>query len=485
MAKPAENMRRVAIYGRVSTDEQAREGISLEEQRERLRAYCRAIGWSGDIVEFVDDGYSAKNTDRPALQKLLREVQNQTISKLLVTKLDRLSRRLIDLLQLIEMFQHHNVSFTSTTESFDTDTPSGRLTLQVLGAVAEFERERIRERVIENMRYAARGGKWLTQSPYGYRLQEKKLAVYEPEANVVQRVFDLFLNGGLGYFSIARKLNDEGTPSRQNKQWSIRAVKLMLTNPAYVGTLAWNRTDSTHPKRGVKDEEEWVVIANAHPAIIDTEVWEKVQERINRKTRHAPRAQTSPHLLGGLLRCGKCGASMSIGWSGNPKRTRIYRCSAYSNKGTCQSKPYRADTVEGVFLNGLTELANSVDTTRHRILLQKAQENQATNVHRRVESAKTRYRRQVEAYTAGLIELDQLAEEKAVMEKVIEESQQSKANPLDAFDYESLAEELRCHLFTVQEAIQVLPVPEAKAKIRTLVQSVIVHGVDDLEIVLQ
>ncbi|EPR30124.1 Site-specific recombinase [Geobacillus sp. WSUCF1] len=210
--------RSIALYCRVSTDEQAREGVSLDEQQERLKAYCRAMGWNEEPLLFIDDGYSAKNLDRPELNRLLQEVKKGTISKILVTKLDRLSRRLLDLLKLIDTFQEYNVSFISISESFDTNTPSGRLTLQVLGAVAEFERERIRERVFENMLHAARQGKWLTQSPYGYRLDvNKELVIYEPEAQIVRNVYDWYLNKGLGYYAIAKKLNEEGIASRQKK----------------------------------------------------------------------------------------------------------------------------------------------------------------------------------------------------------------------------------------------------------------------------
>jgi site-specific DNA recombinase len=476
--------KRIAIYGRVSTDEQAREGISLEEQRERLRAYCRAMGWSSDVVEFIDDGYSAKNMERPALQRILREVKSGTISKLMVTKLDRLSRRLLDLLTLIELFHHHGVSFTSTTESFDTDTPSGRLTLQVLGAVAEFERERIRERVIENMRYAARGGKWLTQHPYGYRLEEKQLVVYDAEAEIVRTVYNQFLNNGLGYLAIARRLNEAGISSRQNKQWSVRAIKLMLTNPAYIGTLVWNRTDSSTPQRKIKDEEEWIVIPDSHPPIVDRVTWDQVQQRIATRPVTAPRAKTSPHLLGGFLKCGKCGAAMSIGWSGHPKRVRVYRCSAYSNKGTCQSKPYRADEVEEWFLKALTELALSVDESLQSVSLQRIQLNVAGKQQQKAEAAKARYLRQVEAYTAGLIELDQLAQEKSAMERAMEQADAAVEEIGDSVGLEELEQELKGKIFDVRDAISTLPIVEAKAKLRTLVQSVILHGVENIEIVL-
>jgi site-specific DNA recombinase len=474
--------RSIALYCRVSTDEQAREGVSLDEQQERLKSYCRAMGWNEEPLIFVDDGYSAKDIDRPQLNRLLNQVKKGTISKILVTKLDRLSRRLLDLLKLIDTFQEHNVSFISISESFDTNTPSGRLTLQVLGAVAEFERERIRERVFENMLHAANQGKWLTQNPYGYRLENKELVIYEPEAQIVRKVYDWYLNKGLGYYAIAKKLNEEGIPSRQKKEWSIRAIKLMLTNPVYKGTLVWNRIDSSKSKRVKKDDADWVILEDAYPAIIDKATWEQVQKRVNKK-QMAPRAQTSPHLLGGLLKCGRCGSGMSIGWSGSSKnRYRVYRCSANKNKGTCTSKQYRADDVELWFKHGLLKLANSMNPKMIPHLIQKAVENEESTIKQKIRSAQNRYKRKVEAYTAGLIELEDLNEEKKRMEQIITEAQ--KEENTFSVDVKKLEAMVKEKINSVIDAIDVLPVPEAKSLIKTIVEKVILHDEKDIEIVL-
>ncbi|MFB5284675.1 recombinase family protein [Peribacillus sp. Hz7] len=476
------NERSIALYCRVSTDEQAREGVSLDEQQERLTAYCRAMGWSESPLLFIDDGYSAKDLERPQLKRLLEAMDNGKISKILVTKLDRLSRRLLHLLELIESFHQKNVSFISISEAFDTNTPAGRLTLQVLGAVAEFERERVRERVFENMYHAASHGKWLTQSPYGYRLQDKELVVYEPEAKIVHQVYDWYLNEGNGYYTIAKKLNEENIPSRQKKEWSIRSIKLMLTNPVYKGTLVWNRIDSSKAKRFEKDDKDWVVLDNALPAIIEKETWEKVQHKASKK-QMAPRAQTSPHLLGGLLKCGNCGSGMSIGWSGSVKnRYRVYRCSANKNKGTCTSKQYKAKDVESWFKKGLLQLSNSIQSDMIPRLIQKSMEEDSNTMEQKVRSAKNRYKRKVEAYTAGLIELEDLTEEKKRLEKFIEESNNQDQTP--QVDMQQLQKLVEKKIKNIIDAIEVLPVPEAKSLIKTVVEKVILLSEKELEIVL-
>ncbi|MGE7604035.1 recombinase family protein [Peribacillus sp. NPDC097675] len=472
----------IALYCRVSTDEQAREGVSLDEQQERLTAYCRAMGWSEVPLLFIDDGYSAKNLERPQLMRLLEAMKKGEISKILVTKLDRLSRRLLHLLELIESFHQINVSFISISEAFDTNTPAGRLTLQVLGAVAEFERERIRERVFENMYHAASHGKWLTQSPYGYRLKDKELVIYEPEAKIVQQIYDWYLEEGNGYYTIAKKLNDQNIPSRQNKEWSIRSIKLMLTNPVYKGTLVWNRLDSSKKKRFEKDEKDWVVLDDALPNIINKDAWDKVQIKAN-KMQMAPRAQTSPHLLGGLLKCGKCGSGMSIGWSGSVKRRyRVYRCSANKNKGTCTSKQYKAEDVETWFKEGLLQLSNSIQTTMIPHLIQKSITENTNTKDQKIRSAKNRYKRKVDAYTAGLIEIEDLAEEKKRLDQLIEEENDLEKIPdIDIIYLEKVIKE---KMKNITEAIDILPVPEAKALISTLVEKVILFNEEALEIEL-
>ncbi|WP_108671832.1 recombinase family protein [Peribacillus acanthi] len=473
----------IAIYCRVSTDEQAREGVSLAEQKERLSAYCRAMGWNIDTTLYVDDGYSAKNMERPQLTKLINAVKNGIISKVMVTKLDRMSRKLLDLLQLIDLFQENEVSFISISESFDTNTPSGRLTLQVLGAVAEFERERIRERVLDNMFHAANSGKWLTQSPYGYDLVEKELSINEKESLIVKKVYDLYLNKGLGYYTIAKKLNEEGIPSKYNKEWSLRSIKLILTNPAYKGTLVWNRTDSSKKKRKEKEEEEWVTVEDCLPVIIEKETWDAVQERINKKPM-ASRAQSSPHLLGGLLKCGKCGGGMSISWSGSKnKRFRVYRCSNNKNKGTCTSKQYRANEVEEWFKQGLLGLASSLN---HQTIIEFSEKESIsfdTNKEQKVRTAQTRYKRKVEAYTVGLIGLKELKEEKDRMEQVIEALSNGK-NTNKNIDLKSLQKKIEEKMRSIIDAMGILPVEDTKALISTLVCRVIVKGDKELEILL-
>lgn len=478
-------IRRVAIYCRVSTDEQAREGVSLDEQKERLLAYCKAMGWSEETLTFIDDGYSAKSLERPQLTKLIHQVKQGSISRIMVTKLDRMSRRLLDLLNMIDLFQQYDVSFVSISESFDTNTPSGRLTLQVLGAVAEFERERIRERVFENMLHAAHSGKWLTQSPYGYDLVDKVLTINEQEAGVVREVFTWYVDEGLGYFAIAKRLNEQGIPSKQKKEWSIRSVKLLLSNPAYKGTLVWNRVDSSKKKRKEKDDDHWVTVDHAIPPIVSQDQWHRAERKMNAVS-IAPRAKSSPHLLGGLLRCGNCGSGMSIGYAGSVnKKYRVYRCSANKNKGTCTSKQYRADHVEAMFKEGIAQLFHQSVYDIKLIAQQTVRADMNAQHEKKLQSAKIRYKRKVEAYTAGLIDLEDLSEEKLRLDKVMNEATEEVLEDIEQARLKELEEHLNHRLQSIIDAIEHVPVEKAKALVANVVEAVILHGENEIEIKLR
>lgn len=476
------DLRDIAIYTRVSTDEQAREGLSLDEQKNRLESYFYAMGWNQSLRYFIDEGFSAKNIKRPQLQALIEAVKDDQISKVIVTKLDRFSRKLQDLLILIELFQSHGVSFISISESFDTNTPSGRLTLQVLGAVAEFERERIRERVIDNMFHAAKKGQWLTQPPFGYKLVDKELVIDENEAKVVRRIFSLYLEDNLGFYAIAKLLNEEGVPSSTGKEWWNRTIKLMLTNPAYKGTTVWNRKNGSSPKRAENDVEKWIIQENTHISIIDPEIWERVQ--IKSQERSLPsRSQRSSYLLSGLLKCGLCGGGMSHDRAGSKNsKYGVYRCSANKNKGTCSGKVYRANELEQFFKESLYNL--SKDFTPQFVPDVKPAKDTvtSTSIQQKVYIAKKRYQRKVEAYTAGLIELNDLEVEKKKLDDllgVLENTKVQEMNP------SQIAEEMKAKLKNIIDALNQLPVVEAKQLLKEIIDRIVVKSADEIEIYLQ
>lgn len=188
---------KVALYTRVSTEDQAREGFSLEVQKNFLLQYAKSFGWEvfcsipGKEI-YEDDGYSGYITDRPAFQKFLFDARNKKFDLLVVYKQDRLSRKLKNLLELLEELESLGIGFKSATEPFDTTSSAGKFSLQMLGSCAEFERNRLIERVFPGMIMGVKKGHWqgARYAPYGYiyNKQVKKLEVNPKEAEVVKEI---------------------------------------------------------------------------------------------------------------------------------------------------------------------------------------------------------------------------------------------------------------------------------------------------------
>ncbi|MFH1678495.1 MAG: recombinase family protein [Candidatus Omnitrophota bacterium] len=195
---------KAALYTRVSTEDQAREGFSLEVQRNYLLQYANNFGWEtfcslSDRDIYMDDGYSGGTLDRPAMQRLLLDARNKRFDLVLVYKQDRLSRRLKDLLALLEEFDSLGVGYKSATEPFDTTSSAGKMAIQMLGSCAEFERNRLIERVFPGMLMGAQKGQWqgARYAPYGYKYnkESKKLELFEDEARIVREIFTMYRHG--------------------------------------------------------------------------------------------------------------------------------------------------------------------------------------------------------------------------------------------------------------------------------------------------
>lgn len=224
-------MKKIALYIRVSTDEQALKGNSLNEQEERLRAYCHAMELEGEIETFIDDGYSAGSMKRPALTRMLKMAREKKLSMVVITKIDRLCRNLKDLLLLVDELDEIQCGFASAGERFDTSTAAGRMVLQILGAFAEFERGRNRERVRENMlSIVTNTDKAVSRPCFGYNVVDSKYVINQEEAEVVRKMVEWMLQGE-GAHRVMRRLNDMGVKTKDGKSFTQLSVgKLMRRN---------------------------------------------------------------------------------------------------------------------------------------------------------------------------------------------------------------------------------------------------------------
>jgi DNA invertase Pin-like site-specific DNA recombinase len=213
-------------YARVSTDEQAREGVSLEVQRSRIRAYCEAKEL--ELVDMLtDDGISGKTLERPALHELVARCERGEVGNVVVVKLDRLTRRTRDLLALVDdLFLARKIELHSVSESLDTSTPHGRFVLTLFGGLAQMERELIGERTRSALDYKRQQGQPTNHPPYGFRpngRRERMIPVPE-ELAVVRRIVDGWRAGGT-YAGLAARLNGEGVPTKRGRRWHASTVR--------------------------------------------------------------------------------------------------------------------------------------------------------------------------------------------------------------------------------------------------------------------
>ncbi|MFJ5625407.1 recombinase family protein [Peribacillus loiseleuriae] len=299
---------RAAIYVRVSTNEQAQEGFSIPAQRERLNAFCLSQGWKV-VGEYIEEGKSAKDLDRPKMKKMLRDIKKGEIDIILVYRLDRLTRSVLDLYKLLQEFEKYNVSFKSATEVYDTSTAMGRLFITLVAALAQWERENLAERVIFGMeQMISEGMKPGGHSPYGYHFDKNfNCTINEEEAKYLKKIFEWYLQG-FGYRSIAVRLNDLKVKPRLANEWSHNTIRCILINDMYIGTYRW----------GSK------VIPNNHPPLISEFQFLQVQKKI--KSKNVSRETLGKYPLTGILRCGSCDEYSMQGFFDKRDQKTYYRC---------------------------------------------------------------------------------------------------------------------------------------------------------------
>ena len=290
---------KVALYCRVSTQEQAMSGHSIEEQQDRLQKFCEAFGWN-DVQMFTDAGFSGANVLRPALQSLIKAVQTHKVDKVLVYKLDRLSRSQKDTLMLIEdVFLANGCDFVSISENFDTSTAFGRAMVGILAVFAQLEREQIKERMSMGRQGRAKQGKFHGSNmiPIGYDYIEKRLTVNEFEAMQVKRIFELYCAGKSPY-KIAEELNQSGLIHKYG-QWLPMTVSDCISKQTYLGKIVHNGN----------------IYEGEHDAIIDQDLFDRANALKTQKSEeHASKCLRRGRIksfLGGLLYCAHCGAKYS------------------------------------------------------------------------------------------------------------------------------------------------------------------------------
>jgi site-specific DNA recombinase len=312
MTNPVARKFRAAVYTRKSTEEGLEmEFNSLDAQREACEAYIasqKAEGWLLVPDQFDDRGYSGGTLERPALKRLIEHIEAQRVDVVVVYKIDRLSRSLMDFAKLVEVFDRNNVTFVSVTQSFNTTTSMGRLTLNILLSFAQFEREVIGERIRDKFAASRRRGLWMGGwAPLGYDIRDRKLIINEAEAAHVRFMFERFARMG-SVTKLIPILAAEGIRAKSGKPVEKGCLYRIISNPVYVG-------EAVHKGMSYPGE---------HKAIIDRALWNRVQDILKespRKRAARSRART-PAPLKGLI-FGPSGTAMTP--SHTRRNGKLYR----------------------------------------------------------------------------------------------------------------------------------------------------------------
>ena len=396
--------KRVFIYIRVSTREQAEEGYSIGEQEERLKKYCEAMEWQL-VKVYIDPGYTGSNMDRPALKDMIKQIEKGNADIVLVDKLDRLSRSQFDTLYLIrKVFTENNCAFVSRAEAFDTSSSFGRAMVGILSVFAELERERIKERMADGKEGRAKEGKYKGGGnvPIGFNYEQEtgKLIENEYESMQVREVFELF-NKRTPIYTIMTIMNDKGYRTKYG-EWKEITIRTMVANRVYLGEI--------------KHKDKWY--EGLHDAIISQEVFDRAQKIL--KERSITNAKykigkkyRSP--LAGMIWCAHCTAKYHWRTNGQNKdgTYRSYYICYSRSKGdkkmikdpNCKNKTYRDYKLEEIIYNEIrklktdqsyfAEIRKSVDSTAKKRMIEK-----------RIEQIESQVSKLMDLYTLGSIDIN-------------------------------------------------------------------------------
>ena len=386
---------KVDLYIRVSTERQANEGDSLDEQENELRKFCDYRGYKIHHV-FIERGKSGGNTNRPEYQRLVKDILAKKVNAVVVKKLDRLSRSLLDFESLMKTMQEKEIEFISLKESFDTTTAIGKAMLRVALVFAQLEREQTSERLIDVMEYRASQGMYNGgHRPFGYTNVDKQIAPHKREKEIVVLMFDKYIETK-STIQTARFLNDTGYRDRDNKLFDNRKIHRIIQNSVYTGKIIWNGK----------------LYDGLHQPIIAEAKFNQVQKIIE-ESNYKVRPNQVQGLLKKLLFCGSCSSYMTPSHSLNRMKNKFYY---YRCRSTCNpEKGQHNCTIK----NAPFAL---VDTRVKEILLELSQETQFKLLENRI----LKHNQSVER------EEQSMQKEKLLLENELESVREKKDKYLDS-----------------------------------------------------
>ncbi|MDU4891535.1 MAG: recombinase family protein [Clostridium sp.] len=448
-----ENVRkRLALYTRVSTIEQSEEGYSIDEQERLLRSWAEKNNY--EVYKcYSDRGISGKDIkNRPALKELLKDAEEKKFDMVISWKINRISRKLADVLKIVDILEKNDITFKSYSEPFETDTPAGKMQFQMMALIGEFERGTIAQNVKMGMCAKAKSGEWCGGRVLGYDLvpidsqegakrKKNRLTINEKEAEAVRFIFNEYVNGK-GYKAISNQLNKLSYKTKKGNDFSVGSIREILTNPVYIGKVRYNVRQNWSEKRRRNINANPIITDGIHEPIIDEGLWDKVQAIMESKKGKPSRIYDGEYPLTGILKCPKCGAGMVISRTtnkladGTKKRIAYYCCGAWKNKGTsvCNSNTIRVDKANEYVFNKLSELLSNekmvetivrnINKERHNKI--NPAKKELERIDKELEKIDRKKIKLFEAYEEELISKEEFKERKDELNKRAKSLQEEK-----------------------------------------------------------
>lgn len=369
-----------AIYTRQSVDRI--DSISVESQAE----FCKKEAIGREVRVYTDKGYSGKNIDRPAFQELMRDIEAGKVRRVIVYRLDRISRSVLDFANVIDVFQKHHVDFVSTMEKFDTGTPIGKAMLMIVMIFAQLERETIQQRVVDAYSSRSRRGFYMGgRVPFGFALKDTvidgiRTKMYKPverEAEIVRQIFSMYAQPQTSFGDIARYLEAHGITKRDGKLFSRSRLRDLIINPVYVradyqlydffkaqgtnivnlpedfaGTNGAYLYSGGNQKRKTISLEGHTLVLAPHEGLVDAKTWIKCRSKCLHNQSAAKPVKARATWLAGKIKCAHCGYALTakIYHCKTKADNRYYLCTNQNHAGGCRFGSLHADAVDEIVL---------------------------------------------------------------------------------------------------------------------------------------
>ena len=399
----------VGLYPRVSTEDQFRNGHSLDEQKERMLKLCDYKNYEVYKV-YEDAGISAKNMNRPAFQEMIQDIKDGKINKIIVYKLDRLTRSIKDLEEICTFLEENNCSLESMCEDINTSTPNGKFFIRMLTILAQLEIERTSERTKFGMIGAVKKGHFVGRAPIGYDKVDKKLVINDIESEVIRRIFDCYIKG-MAANAITKILNEE---KALNRKWIPTLVDRILSNEIYIGNYVHRKTVS------VEESQKFIGVA---PAIIEEEVFNIAQIQKQKNLKNYKRKQT--YIFMQSIKCPKCGTIM--GGCSSKSHTGEKHC--YYQCANCKTRVSEKKIEKQMinFLDDMLDFFLLIDNT-YKPYLYRDTEKELKKCNKIIDELNTKEKRIKSAFVDGIVdeielkdELDFIKNEKKIIEEKIKD----------------------------------------------------------------